>query len=179
MEIFMKRHMLKLMLCLQFFNAVHAVPKAFFAPVNNLTTLFLAKIAAEQKSIHGAIYMLTDKKIAQAFVDAKRRGIDVQLIIDQASMGSCGKGKMLQEGGVPVFVHRTQEFNSYTTPLMHNKFFVFGSNEENKSLVWTGSWNCTVRGTLHNNENVILLDDQLVIQQYLDTFFSLKDALIN
>ena len=178
MEIFMKRYRLGFLLCLQVLN-VDALSKAFFAPLDNLTMLFIERVAAERKSIHGAIYMLTDKKIAQSFIDAKKRGVDVQIIIDQASMSSYGKGKLLQENGVPVYVHRTQEFNPYSTPLMHHKFFVFGLNQEDTSFVWTGSWNCTLRGTQHNNENVILLDDQCVVQQYLDSFFSLKDKLMH
>lgn len=173
----MKRYVLIILMVLQP-GSIQSYCKAFFAPIDNLTTLLIERIAAEKKSIHGAVYMLTDKKIAQALIDAKKRGIDVQIIIDQISMCSCGKGKFLQEAGVPVFVHRTQEFNPYTMPLMHHKFFVFGCNADNKALLWTGSWNCTVRGTQHNDENVILVDDPVAIQQYLDMFMQLKKRLL-
>jgi phosphatidylserine/phosphatidylglycerophosphate/cardiolipin synthase-like enzyme len=159
-------------------GSIQSYCKAFFAPIDNLTVLLIERIVAEKKSIYGAVYMLTDKKISQALIDAKKRGVDVQIIIDQISMCSCGKGKFLQEAGVPVFVHRTQEFNPYTMPLMHHKFFVFGCNTDNKALLWTGSWNCTVRGTQHNDENVILVDDLGAIQQYLNMFEQLKKRLL-
>jgi phosphatidylserine/phosphatidylglycerophosphate/cardiolipin synthase-like enzyme len=152
--------------------------QAFFTPQDDLTSLFIAMVDAEQKSIHGAMYMFTDKKIAQALVNAKKRGVNVQIILDQISMISCGKGKFLQENGVPVFVHRTQEFNPYTMALMHHKFFVFGCNKDKKSLLWTGSWNCTLRATQHNDENVIVLDDELVVKSYLDSFLKLQNKLI-
>ena len=176
MEIFMKRYVLTLLIFLQTVE-IDAFCQAFFSPCDNLTVLFIERIAAEKKSIYGAIYMLTDKKISQALIDAKNRGVDVQIIIDQISMCSCGKGKFLQEAGVPVFIHKTQEFNPYTMPLMHHKFFIFGCNKENVSVLWTGSWNCTVRGTQHNNENVVILDDQAVIQQFLEKFTTLKAKL--
>jgi len=177
MEIFIKRCVFALLFCFHVSYGL-AVCQAFFAPDDNLTSLFITHIDAEQKSIYGAIYMLTDKKIAQALVNAKKRGVDVQLIIDQASMGSCGKGRFLQEQGVPVVVHSTLYFNSYTTPLMHHKFFIFSCNKDDVSLLWTGSWNCTVRGTKQNDENVIILDDAVTIQKFYDQFFLMQDRLL-
>lgn len=156
---------------------VESYCKVFFAPGDNLTALLIERIVAENSYIYGAVYMLTDKKISQALIDAKKRGVDVQMIIDQVSMCTCGKGKFLQEAGVPVFVHRTQEFNPYTMPLMHHKFFVFGCNQDNAPLLWTGSWNCTIRGTQHNDENVIIVDDAQAIKKYVDRFMQLKQRL--
>jgi phosphatidylserine/phosphatidylglycerophosphate/cardiolipin synthase-like enzyme len=147
-----------------------AVCQAFFTPQDDLTTLLIEMVNAEKTSIHGAMYMFTDKKIAQALINAKKRGVDVQLIIDQISMASCGKGKMLQENGVIVFVHRTDGFNPYSSALMHHKFFIFGSNKNDKSWLWTGSWNCTLRATGHNDENVLVLDDSQVITDYRSCF---------
>jgi len=157
---------------------IYPFSQAFFAPQDNLTALFIERISAETKSIYGAMYMFTDKKVAQALIDAKKRGVDVQMIVDQISMSSCGKGKILQENGISVYVHRTLEFNPYTMPLMHHKFFIFGCNQEGTSVLWTGSWNCTLRGTQYNNENVILLDDQNMIEQFSKHFFELRDKLI-
>lgn len=177
MEVFIKRWYLFLIFSLHASWSL-AWCQAFFTPQDDLTSIFISMIDAEQKSIHGAIYMFTDKKIAQAFVNAKKRGVDVQLILDQISMVSCGKGKFLQENGVPVFVHRTPEFNPYTMALMHHKFFIFGCNKDKQKLLWTGSWNCTVRGTSYNDENVIVLDDELIIKNYSDCFLKLQNKLI-
>lgn len=172
----MKRLLLMLGLMLQAsYNA--ALCQAFFTPQDNITSIFVAMIDAETTSIHGAIYMFTDKKIAQALVNAKERGVDVHIILDQISMTTCGKGKFLQEHGVAVYVHRTQEFNPYTMALMHHKFFIFGCNKDKKSLLWTGSWNCTLRATGHNDENVIVLDDESMIKIYQDNFNRLQTRL--
>ncbi len=177
MEILVKaRQWLLIILIFQVSHAL-ALCQAFFTPQDNLTSLFINLIDAEQKSIHGAIYMFTDKKIAQALINAQKRGVEVQIIIDQISMSSCGKGKFLQENGVPIYVHRTEDFNPYTMALMHHKFFIFGCNQDDKALLWTGSWNCTLRASKHNDENVILLDDLLIIKQYQDCFKKLLDRL--
>ena len=178
MEIFIKRRCLILFLCLLPASISLALCQAFFTPHDDITALCVAMIDAEQKSIHGAMYMFTDKKVAQALINAKKRGVQVEMILDQISMISCGKGKLLQENGVPVFVHRTQAFNPYTMALMHHKFFIFGQNKDNKSLLWTGSWNSTLRATAHNDENVIILDDEHVVAKYLENFFKLQERLL-
>lgn len=176
MEVFVKRRWLQVIFSVQVSYSL-ALCQAFFTPHDDLTSIFISMVNAEQKSIHGAIYMFTDKKIAQALINAKKRGVDVQIIIDQISMSSYGKGKFLQENNVPVYVHRTEEFNPYTMALMHHKFFIFESNKENRSFLWTGSWNCTLRATTYNDENVILLDDELIIKQYQNCFQKLLDRL--
>ena len=155
-----------------------ALCQAFFTPQDDITSIFINMIDAETKSIHGAIYMFTDKKIAQALVNAKKRGVDVQMILDQISMSSCGKGKFLQENGVPVHIHRTEGFNPYTMALMHHKFFIFEANKDQKSFLWTGSWNCTLRATQHNDENVIVLDDEEIIKIYQENFKRLQERLL-
>lgn len=178
MEIFIKRLVLTIFFCLQV-EVNLGLCQAFFTPKDDLTALFIKMIDAEEKSIHGAIYMFTDKKIAQAMINAKNRGIQIHLILDQISMASCGKGKFLQESGVPVLVHRTEDFNPYSMALMHHKFFIFGCNKDKKSWLWTGSWNCTLRASQHNDENVIILDDAAIIAQYLTNFECMQNRVLS
>lgn len=175
MEIFVKRWLF-VIFSLQVSLSL-ALCQAFFTPQDDITAIFIRMIHAETKSIHGAMYMFTDKKVAEALINAKKRGVEVQLIFDQISMVGCGKGKLLQEHGVDVCVHRTESFNPYTMALMHHKFFIFGCNKDQKNLLWTGSWNCTLRGTAHNDENVIVLDDQQMIADYRACFDRLKFRL--
>ncbi len=177
MEIFVKRFCVILFLLL-YVSMSLAWCQAFFTPQDDLTSLCVAMIDGEKTSIYGAMYMFTDKKVAQALINAKKRGVHVEMILDQISMISCGKGKLLQENGVPIFVHRTQVSNPYTTALMHHKFFIFGQNKDNKSLLWTGSWNSTLRATTYNDENVIILDDEQVVASYRHNFFTLKERLL-
>ena len=181
MEVLMNMNIKRLWLFIIFSLQVSqsfALCQVFFTPQDDITSIFINMINAEQKTIRGAIYMFTDKKIAEAFVNAKKRGVDVQLIIDQISMSTCGKGKFLQENGVSVIVHKTEEFNPYTMALMHHKFFIFECNKDKKAWLWTGSWNCTLRATQHNDENVLVLDDWVIIKKYFDQFTMMKKKLL-
>jgi len=178
MEVFIKRLLLGIFFCTQISLSL-ALCQAFFTPQDNLTELFIKMIDEEKKSVLGAMYTFTDKKIAQAMINAKKRGVEVILILDQISMTSCGKGRFLQESGVPLLVHKTEGFNPYTTALMHHKFFIFGCNRDDKSYVWTGSWNCTVRATQHNDENVLICDEPAIVAQYVDNFYRMHNKLLS
>lgn len=178
MEIFIKRYFIIIVFFMQSSLSL-AFCQAFFTPQDDLTALLIKMIDGEEKCIFGAMYMFTDKKIAQAIINAKNRGVEVILILDQISMAACGKGKLLQDQGILVLVHKTEGFNPYTIPLMHHKFFIFGCNRHKKAWVWTGSWNCTLRATQHNDENVLVLDEPAIVTQYLEHFYHLQQKLLS
>jgi len=141
--------------------------QVLFTPRDDIKSQLIEYIKQEKKSIDAAIYMFTDKAIAQALIDAYVRGVKVAMILDQISMNRFGKGIFLQNNGVSVSVYRTEIFNPFSSPIMHHKFFIFGMNgASNKALVWTGSFNCTVSASKSNYENVIVSDDMYMIQQY-------------
>lgn len=94
----------------------------FFAPYDKPTTQLIEFIDQSKKSIHAAVYMITDKDIAQALINAQRRGVDVRIITDQISVGKYGKADMLVENGVPVYIldvhaRQTREPKKHSTQL--------------------------------------------------------------
>ncbi|MBP9765445.1 hypothetical protein KBD08_03875 [Candidatus Babeliales bacterium] len=151
----------------------------YFTPRDDLRTQLITLIQQERQSIHCAVYMFTDKKIAQALVDAHVRGVRVSVVIDQISMGEkYGKGVFLQNNGVSVAVFVPKMRFAFASPIMHHKFFVFGYNAEHKkSLIWTGSYNCTQSASSLHDENVIVTDDVAVINQYRECFTMLSERL--
>lgn len=151
----------------------------FFTPRDDIRTHLISLIKQERKSIDAAIYMLTDKTVAQELIDAYVRGVKVTLVLDQISMSEkFGKGIFLQKNGATVFVHRTENYNPFSMPIMHHKFFIFGWNAfYQKPLLWTGSFNCTQNASKINDENVIIVDDGSVIQEYQNCFKQLVNRI--
>lgn len=159
----------------------------YFTPRDDIKASLVELIKAERKSIDAAMYMFTDKVVAQALIDAYVRGVQVRVVLDQISMSEkFGKGLLLQKNGVSVFVHRTSQANPFSMPIMHNKFVIFGFNDlYKKPLLWTGSFNCTVSAATLHDENVIVVDDVCAIAEYQTCFKQLiarlggtKQALI-
>lgn len=149
----------------------HSAPQVFFSPDHNLEKIFISFIDQEQESIYIAVYFFTNKEIARALERAHKRGVHIEIITDQSCVESkFGKIAMLQKCGISVFVYQAEHTNS----LMHNKFAVFSKNKENKKVVWTGSFNFTRSANLHNQENVIILDNPHTAQTFKQQFDILK-----
>jgi len=75
-----------------------------FAPYDKPATKLIEFIAQARKTIQAAVYMITDKEIVQALIDAKKRGIDVQIVTDQISIGKYGKADLMAENNIPVYI---------------------------------------------------------------------------
>lgn len=129
----------------------------------------------EQKSILVAAYMLTDKRIASWLCDAHARGVRVEVISDMSCLRErSNKLGNLYESSIPVFICMP-EHKGARSSLMHNKFILFGSNIYGRKIVWTGSANLT-RAAFDevHHENVLILDDSTVYQEYEKKFAKLK-----
>lgn len=160
-------------------SLLHPLCFVYFTPRDDIKSQLVEMIKQERKSIDIAMYMFTDKVIAQALIDAYVRGVRVTVVLDQISMSErFGKGLLLQKNGITVLVHRTAQTNPFSTPIMHNKFIIFGYNEPSKkSLLWTGSFNCTVSAATLHDENVVVVDDACAIAEYQACFKQLVARL--
>lgn len=153
--------------------------QAFFSPDDNVQEILVQLIDQEKKSIKIAIFSFTDGKIAQALIDAHRRGVMVEVIVDITGMrDKFSKIDWLKENGIKVTVYDPRN-NSIYNDIMHHKFVIFGNNIGGKSLLWTGSYNFTKSATLKNQENVLVLDEVHLIQKYAQQFELIKHRTKN
>ena len=141
---------------------VHFSPEAFTA--GKLIEL----IDNARSKIYVAIYWITDEKIAEALIHAKReRNIDVQIVTDQSCLTTAfikkyEKISLLYENEIAVFVWIGES-------IMHNKFALFDDN-----IVWTGSYNWTIKADERNKENVIILEGFDIYKKYKEEFEIIK-----
>jgi phosphatidylserine/phosphatidylglycerophosphate/cardiolipin synthase-like enzyme len=76
---------------------------AAFSPRGQSLELILSAIAAAEQSILAAAYSFTSKPVAQALLEAHRRGVSVRVVADKK--GNSGKytaATFLANQGVPV-----------------------------------------------------------------------------
>ncbi len=153
--------------------------QAFFSPDDNVQEILVQLIDQEKKSIKIAIFSFTDGKIAQALVDARRRGVQVEVIVDiTGTRDKFSKIDWLTQNGIKVTVYDPKN-NSIYNDIMHHKFVIFENNIGGKSLLWTGSYNFTKSATLKNQENVLVLDEIHLIAKYSHQFALIKDRSRN
>jgi phosphatidylserine/phosphatidylglycerophosphate/cardiolipin synthase-like enzyme len=106
----------------------------------------LQAIDEARSSIHMAAYSFSSKSVATALLAAKRRGIDVMIVVDyKENKRKYSAATFTANQGIPT---RTDDHYA----IMHNKFLVVdGSNVE------TGSFNYTAAARDKNAENALLL----------------------
>jgi phosphatidylserine/phosphatidylglycerophosphate/cardiolipin synthase-like enzyme len=122
-----------------------------------LTTVLQA-IDASRSTIRLQMYSLTLQEIVSALVRAKRRGVDVRVIVDNDQLhhdrSDSSRVTNLASAGVPVLVD--------TVPgLMHDKIMVIDGES-----VLTGSFNYTWSAEHWNAENLLVLHDPALAAQY-------------
>ena len=111
-----------------------------------------------KKTIHIAIYSLTEPTIVDAIISAYKRGVEVAIVADNTESKSSYMAVMIQkliQAGVDVKVATKQHF------LMHNKISIFDSK-----TVATGSYNYTSAAESRNDENLIIIDGKDVATDY-------------
>jgi len=121
-------------------------------------------IQLARERIWVALYQLTSAPCVHALVAAKRRGVDVQVVLDKGMLvlpvfsfvrKQCGAA------GIPLFWLGGQ-------PLMHNKWALIDNQ------VWVGSANWTRAGLNKNHESCVLLSNNSIAQAFATHFVVLR-----
>ncbi|MBD3231998.1 DUF1669 domain-containing protein [Candidatus Dependentiae bacterium] len=152
------------------FNYLIAKSTAYFSPEDKISDKLIEQINHTKKRIYAAIYILTDKSIANALIEAKKRNIDIQIVTDISCLqNEYNKIDLLKNNGIEIFIYKPKlKNNKFSNAIMHNKFAIL----DNK--IWTGSFNWTVSANKKNQENVVYIKKDLICKKYEKEFEKLK-----
>jgi phosphatidylserine/phosphatidylglycerophosphate/cardiolipin synthase-like enzyme len=129
--------------------------QACFSPQGKCSSHILREIDNAKKELLVAVYAFTSDDLAGALVEAKKRGVIVQVIIDREfdSRNDKSKGKFLEIQKIPVRrLSGSKAANSEReSGVMHQKFAVV-----DRRIVFTGSYNWTQSADSFNDENLLL-----------------------
>lgn len=134
-------------------TASEAPIRAYFSPSDDPERAILSALQNAKNSIHIALYQLTDPEIAQAISESFKRGLELQILLDdEPSRGS--KGCLLWSAGIPVKQY-------VDTGIMHHKFVIIDG-----AKVITGSYNWTTAAQTRNEENLIAIESTELAQGF-------------
>ncbi len=146
----------------------------FFAPDDDINKQLLSLIEQEKKYIRIAVFHFTNRSLAQALINAKKKGIEVEIITDiNGIYDRYSKIDQLYNNNIPVLIFDPKK--NKAGGLMHHKFALFSNNGTGNSYVWTGSCNFTRAGCQINQENGLLLNDQTIVNKFLQQFERVKE----
>ena len=153
--------------------AAEMVVQACFSPAGKCSSLIIREIQQAKKEILVAVYAFTSDELATVVVQAKKRGLAVQVVIDRDfdAGNERSKGKFLEAQRVPVRRIAAIKSNPPVKEagLMHQKFAVFDRN-----TLLTGSYNWTHAADRLNDENLLFFRDAgPLAEEYRRTFLQL------
>lgn len=126
-----------------------------------LEKMLTTKLRLALKSVDAALYHLDSEPIAEALINAHRRGVNVRVFTENRYVEEDSITK-LQRAGILVRDDGNED------GLMHHKFIVV-----DERYVWTGSYNLTYNGAYKNDNNVIWIDSESLASNFTKEFRSL------
>jgi phosphatidylserine/phosphatidylglycerophosphate/cardiolipin synthase-like enzyme len=139
--------------------------QAHFSPKGGCTDAIVHELQQARHEILVLAYSFTSKPIAQALVDAKLRGVHVEIVLDHSNEGEAYSDLhfFLEQGLVPLIdPHHA---------IAHNKVMVI----DNRTLL-TGSFNFTQHAESDNAENLLVIKGHReLVRKYKENFHAHKD----
>ena len=131
----------------------------YFSPKGGCTKAIVDAIGQAKQSILVQAYSFTSYPIAQALIDAQKRGVKVEAIVDGKQIHEKKtKLGLVAKGGVITYLDKAHA-------IAHNKVMII----DGKTVI-TGSFNFTNAAEEHNAENLLILDDATLAAEYTNNW---------
>jgi phosphatidylserine/phosphatidylglycerophosphate/cardiolipin synthase-like enzyme len=129
--------------------------QVFFSPAGGCTEAVVSNLNHARSNVLVQAYSFTSAPIAKAIVDAKKRGVNVQVILDKSQRTEkYSSADFLLHEGVPTFIDARHA-------IAHNKIMVIDG-----ATVLTGSFNFTKAAESSNAENLLVIHDPELAKKY-------------
>ena len=134
--------------------------QVYFSPRGGATDAVVSAFAHATNSILVQAYSFTSTPIAQALVNAKRRGVQVRVLLDSAQRSDkYSEADFLKNNDILTLIDARHG-------IAHNKIAIVDGY-----LVLTGSFNFTKAAEEKNAENLLVLNDPVLAKHYLDNWY--------
>ena len=126
-----------------------------FSPRGGCTEAIVDEIGAARQNVLVQAYSFTSAPIAKAIVEAHKRGVQVDAILDEShKTDNYSSADFLLHAGIPVKIDSAHA-------IAHNKIMIIDGR-----VVITGSFNFTKSAEERNAENLLIIRDEAIAGQY-------------
>ena len=127
--------------------------EVFFSPHGGATEAIIKEINAAAKEILVQAYSLTSGKIKDALVQARKRGVRVEVLLDFSQAELDSSAGQLSNNDIPVFVDTENIRN-------HDKIMII----DHKTII-TGSFDFTRTAEEKSIENLLIIKDNIPLAE--------------
>ena len=138
--------------------------QVFFSPNGSCTMSIIREIESAKSEILVQAYSFTSAPIAKALVDAHKRGVKVEVILDKSQKrDKYTSATFLVNMGIPTYIDDKHG-------IAHNKIILIDSR-----TVITGSFNFTKAAEEKNAENLVIIKSKELARIYADNYGKHKE----
>ena len=140
--------------------SLHDAPaQVFFSPHDGTTAAIIKEIASAKSEILVQAYSFTSAPIAKSLLDAHKRRIRVEAILDKSQkQDRYTAATFLSNSGIPVYIDSDHG-------IAHNKIMVI-----DREVVITGSFNFTRAAEERNAENLLIIRSRDLAAKYIENW---------
>ena len=129
--------------------------EVYFSPQGGTTRAVTTALQEAQTTILVQAYSFTSAPIAKALVDAHKRGVKVEVILDKSQRTEkYSSADFLAHAGIPTRIDAAHS-------IAHNKIMIIDGE-----TVITGSFNFTKAAEQRNAENLLVIRDRTLAERY-------------
>jgi phosphatidylserine/phosphatidylglycerophosphate/cardiolipin synthase-like enzyme len=129
--------------------------EVYFSPNGGCTEAVVKALGQAKASVLVQAYSFTSAPIAKALVDAARRGVKVDVLLDKSQRTEkYSSADFVAHEGIPTRIDAVHA-------IAHNKVMVIDG-----TTVLTGSFNFTKAAEEHNAENLLVIQDPALAEKY-------------
>jgi phosphatidylserine/phosphatidylglycerophosphate/cardiolipin synthase-like enzyme len=143
---------------------LNAPTQVYFSPNGGTTQAIIKEINEAKSEILVQAYSFTSSPIAKALVDANKRGVKVEGILDKSQRkAQYTSASFLANMRVPTFIDDKHA-------IAHNKIMII-----DKTTVITGSFNFTKAAENNNAENLLIIKSKELANLYIDSWMKHRE----
>ena len=129
--------------------------EVYFSPKGGCTDAIIKELKAAKTTVLVQAYWFTSERIAKALVEAHKRGVKVEVILDRSRTEiENEQADFIVQNDVPTFID-----DKHTTA--HSKVIIIDGQ-----VVITGSFNFTDQAEEENVENLLVIKDKVIADRF-------------
>ena len=133
--------------------------QVWFSPGGGCTDAIVGELNKAKKEILVQAYSFTSQPIAKALVDAHKRGVRIEIILDKSRRTEkYSAADFTSHMGVSTYIDGAHA-------IAHNKIMII----DNETVI-TGSFNFTKAAEERNAENLLIIRSKQLAKDYLDNW---------
>jgi phosphatidylserine/phosphatidylglycerophosphate/cardiolipin synthase-like enzyme len=141
--------------------------QVIFSPRGGCTEAVVSAISHAKSEILVQAYSFTSAPIAKALVEAHKRGVRVQIVLDRSQRKErYSSADFTAHAGIPTYIDAAHA-------IAHNKVMII-----DKAVVITGSFNFTKAAEEKNAENLLVIRSKELARTYIENWHRHKEHAV-